>query len=174
MSVGAIIDSIVRYFKTQGAEFGVCKLLLCQCQCLKISMTKLSSNTQVQTFAPEFNFLWERALNVPCGHDLAVVIVLSAGRLLSIHSGRDLIEVVIHQSYLSLSSDLFYCPRSLSLTLPLSIHIMKKCIFVLFVNQVKTTERINMGLRPYDAKSSVGRHRLFFYIPYTHLYFILD
>ena len=32
----------------------------------------------------------------------------------------------------------------------------------LFVNHVKTTERINMGLRPYNAKSFVDGHRLFF------------
>ena len=37
--------------------------------------------------------------------------------------------------------------------------------FFLFFNHVKTTERINMGLRPYDTKSFVDGHRLpFFFI----------
>ena len=44
----------------------------------------------------------------------------------------------------------------------------KKCF--LFVNHVKTIERINMGLWPYDAKLSVDCHRLLFffgfYIPF--------
>ena len=50
---------------------------------------------------------------------------------------------------------------------------MKIC-FCLFVNHVKSTERINMGLRPYDAKSSVDGHRLLFWIPYTLPHFIQD
>ena len=38
--------------------------------------------------------------------------------------------------------------------------------FFLFVNHVKTTERIKMGLQPYDAKSSLEGHRLLFKIPH--------
>ena len=40
-------------------------------------------------------------------------------------------------------------------------YVMKKC-FYLFVYLVETTESINKGLRPKDAKSSVGGLRLFF------------
>ena len=43
----------------------------------------------------------------------------------------------------------------------------------LFVNHVKTTERIKMGLRPYDAKSSVDGHRLLyfrFHIPFPIIF----
>ena len=39
--------------------------------------------------------------------------------------------------------------------------------FFLFVNHVKTTKRINKGLRPYDAKSSVDGH-----IPFPILFLI--
>ena len=41
--------------------------------------------------------------------------------------------------------------------------------FCLFVNHVKTTERINMGLRPNDAKLFLDGHR-----PYTLPHFFLD
>ena len=34
---------------------------------------------------------------------------------------------------------------------------------IFFFDHVKTTERINMELRPYDTKSFVGRHRLLFF-----------
>ena len=46
--------------------------------------------------------------------------------------------------------------------------------FFLFVNHVKTTEPINMGLRPHNAKSFEDGHRLLFCIPYTLPHFILD
>ena len=44
----------------------------------------------------------------------------------------------------------------------------------LFVNDVKTTEPMNMGLRPYDAKSFVDGRRLFFlfHIPFPILFLI--
>ena len=47
-------------------------------------------------------------------------------------------------------------------------YIMKKCyfhsfIYLFFVNHVKTNERINMELRPYNAKSFVDGQRLFFF-----------
>ena len=41
-----------------------------------------------------------------------------------------------------------------------------------FVNRVKTTERINMGFRPYDAKSFVDGHRLLFIFIYLFLFHI--
>ena len=51
-----------------------------------------------------------------------------------------------------------------------------KNFFFLFVNHVKTTEHINMGLRPYDAKSFVDGHRLLFFflfhIPFPILFLI--
>ena len=46
--------------------------------------------------------------------------------------------------------------------------------FFLFVNHLKTTERINMGLRSHDAKSFVDGHRLLFpWIPNTLPHFII-
>ena len=48
-------------------------------------------------------------------------------------------------------------------------------MFCLFVNHVKTTERINKGLRPYDAKSFVDGHTLLsfgFHIPFPILFLI--
>ena len=50
-----------------------------------------------------------------------------------------------------------------------------KCFVCLFVNHVKTTERINMGARTYDAKSFVDGHRLLFFgfhIPFPILFSI--
>ena len=53
----------------------------------------------------------------------------------------------------------------------------------IFVNHVTTTEPINMGLRPYDAKSFLDGHSYVFFlfflyflfcIPYTLPHFILD
>ena len=45
----------------------------------------------------------------------------------------------------------------------------------MFFNHVKTTERINMVQRPYDAKSSVDGHRLLFFkfhIPFPIVFLI--
>ena len=55
-----------------------------------------------------------------------------------------------------------------------NLYIYNEIIIFLSIT-LKTTERINMGLGPYGAKSSVDGHRLLhFWIPHTVPDFILD